>query len=198
MKRSARCYAILDKLGARERAAFVLRYMEERTLEEVATGLGVSLSTAKRLVSRSSERVSKHVGNDEGLRSFFDRREGATDRPPGKREHHRNHECQIECQRMTVSQMEGAPGEAAPGESAIGAGGAVVSRLPAPPNARVDGIDARSAGLAAFVVSEVEAPAASVQASAPRRPRSCSRHGRGKRAGDGRAGRSAPALRWGR
>jgi RNA polymerase sigma-70 factor (ECF subfamily) len=76
-----RCYAILDKLGARERAAFVLRYMEERTFEEVATGLGVSLSTAKRLVSRSSERVGKHVGNDEGLRSFFDRREGATGRP---------------------------------------------------------------------------------------------------------------------
>ena len=75
----ARCYAILDKLGARERAAFVLRYMEEQTLEQVATGLGVSLSTAKRLVSRSSERVSKHVGSDEGLRSFFDRREGAAD-----------------------------------------------------------------------------------------------------------------------
>jgi RNA polymerase sigma-70 factor (ECF subfamily) len=75
----ARCYAILDKLGARERAAFVLRYMEEQTLEQVATGLGVSLSTAKRLVTRSSERVSKHVGSDEGLRSFFDRREGAAD-----------------------------------------------------------------------------------------------------------------------
>jgi RNA polymerase sigma-70 factor (ECF subfamily) len=73
----ARCYAILDKLGARERAAFVLRYMEEQTLEQVATGLGVSLSTAKRLVTRASQRVSKHVGSDEGLRSFFDRREGA-------------------------------------------------------------------------------------------------------------------------
>jgi RNA polymerase sigma-70 factor (ECF subfamily) len=70
-----RCYAILDKLGPRERAAFVLRYMEERTFEQVAMGLGVSLSTAKRLVSRSSERVSKHLGSDEGLRSFFDRRE---------------------------------------------------------------------------------------------------------------------------
>jgi RNA polymerase sigma-70 factor (ECF subfamily) len=78
-----RCYAILDKLGARERAAFVLRYMEERTLDEVATGLGVSLSTAKRLVLRASERVSKHVGKDEGLRSFFDQREneGTADRP---------------------------------------------------------------------------------------------------------------------
>ncbi|HET6149636.1 MAG TPA: sigma-70 family RNA polymerase sigma factor [Polyangia bacterium] len=81
----ARCYAILDKLGARERAAFVLRYMEERTLEEVATGLGVSPSTAKRLVIRSSERVSKHVGNDEGLRDFFDQRQGRAERPPPSR-----------------------------------------------------------------------------------------------------------------
>ena len=39
-------------------------------------------------------------------------------------------------------------------------------RLPAPPNARVDGIDARSAGLAAFVVSQVEAPSAGTQTSA--------------------------------
>jgi RNA polymerase sigma-70 factor (ECF subfamily) len=70
-----RCYAILDKLAARERAAFVLRYMEERTFEEVALGLGVSVRTAKRIVSRASERVGKHVGNDEGLRNFFDRRD---------------------------------------------------------------------------------------------------------------------------
>ena len=68
----ARCYAILDKLRARERAAFVLRYMEERTFEEVASGLGVSLSTAKRLVARSAERINKHVGSDAGLRGFFD------------------------------------------------------------------------------------------------------------------------------
>jgi len=77
-----RCYAILDKLGTRERAAFVLRYMEERTLDEVASGLGVSLSTAKRLVNRSAERVSKHVGSDEGLRSFFDPRPSPATAPP--------------------------------------------------------------------------------------------------------------------
>jgi len=77
----ARCYAILDKLGARERAAFVLRYMEERTLDEVASGLGVSLSTAKRLVTRSAERVGKHVGSDAGLRSFFDQSPSAAAAP---------------------------------------------------------------------------------------------------------------------
>lgn len=83
----ARCYAILDKLGPRERAAFVLRYMEERTLEEVASGMGVSLSTAKRLVNRATQRVGKHVGSDQGLRDFFEQRQGganvtqAGDRP---------------------------------------------------------------------------------------------------------------------
>jgi RNA polymerase sigma-70 factor (ECF subfamily) len=70
----ARCYSILDRLGSRERAAFALRYMEERTLEDVAQVLGVSLSTAKRLVNKSTAYVDKHVGNDEGLRTFFDRR----------------------------------------------------------------------------------------------------------------------------
>jgi RNA polymerase sigma-70 factor (ECF subfamily) len=80
----ARCYAILDKLGPRERAAFVLRYMEERTLDEVASGLGVSLRTAKRLVNRASERVSKHVGSDEGLRSFFERRANTSNTTGGK------------------------------------------------------------------------------------------------------------------
>jgi RNA polymerase sigma-70 factor (ECF subfamily) len=78
----SRCYAILEKLGARERAAFVLRYMEERTLEEVAAGLGVSLRTAKRLVVRSSERVSKHLDSDPGLRGFFEQRQGAAGAPP--------------------------------------------------------------------------------------------------------------------
>jgi ferric-dicitrate binding protein FerR (iron transport regulator) len=58
--------------------------------------------------------------------------------------------------------MNGAAAEGATRESA--SGGADVSRLPAPPNARVDDIDARSAGLAAFVASEVGAVAASVPA----------------------------------
>jgi len=78
----ARCYAILDKLGPRQRAAFVLRYMEERTLDEVASALGVSLSTAKRLVTKSAERISMHVASDAGLRGFFDQRRSAADPPP--------------------------------------------------------------------------------------------------------------------
>jgi hypothetical protein len=47
-------------------------------------------------------------------------------------------------------------------------GGAVVSRLPAPPNARADGLDEGAASLAAFLAGAVEAPAASVPAASGR------------------------------
>ena len=42
------------------------------------------------------------------------------------------------------------------GAAAVGGGADVVSLLPAPPNARVDGLDARSSALAAFVVSQAD------------------------------------------
>lgn len=48
---------------------------------------------------------------------------------------------------------------------ATGALGGDVSRLPDPPNARVDGLDARAASLAAFVVREVERPMVPGQAN---------------------------------
>jgi RNA polymerase sigma-70 factor (ECF subfamily) len=66
-----RCYQILDSLGARERTAFVLRYMEEMTINEVAASLDVSVSTAKRLVNRSADKVETQVGEDQDLRLFF-------------------------------------------------------------------------------------------------------------------------------
>jgi RNA polymerase sigma-70 factor (ECF subfamily) len=66
-----RCYRILDALGARERTAFALRYMEEMTLEEVAARMEVSLSTAKRLVGRSSAAVAEQVGGDPDLCGYF-------------------------------------------------------------------------------------------------------------------------------
>jgi RNA polymerase sigma-70 factor (ECF subfamily) len=66
-----RCYQILDGLTARERIAFVLRYMEEMTVQEVATTLSVSVSTAKRWVNRGAAKVSEQVGQDPDLRDFF-------------------------------------------------------------------------------------------------------------------------------
>jgi RNA polymerase sigma-70 factor (ECF subfamily) len=66
-----RCYSILDGLGVRERVAFALRYLEEMSLEEVANQLNISLSTAKRLVSRSAVQVFAAVEKDADLRGYF-------------------------------------------------------------------------------------------------------------------------------
>jgi RNA polymerase sigma-70 factor, ECF subfamily len=67
----ARCYAILDRLSTRERLAFVLRYLEDMTMDEVAEQLGTSLSTAKRAVGRATALVSAQVGQDANLRDYF-------------------------------------------------------------------------------------------------------------------------------
>jgi len=66
-----RCYAILDRLGARERAAFVLRYLEEMTLDEVARCMAISRTSVKRLLRSGTGKVSEQVAGDADLRSFF-------------------------------------------------------------------------------------------------------------------------------
>jgi RNA polymerase sigma-70 factor, ECF subfamily len=66
-----RCYQILDGLKAKERIAFVLRYMEEMTVQEVATTLSVSVSTAKRWVNRGAAQVAERVDQEPDLRNFF-------------------------------------------------------------------------------------------------------------------------------
>jgi RNA polymerase sigma-70 factor (ECF subfamily) len=66
-----RCRVILEALGARERAAFTLRFMEEMTMEEVAATMRVSLSTAKRLCSRATATIAELMRGDEDLRRYF-------------------------------------------------------------------------------------------------------------------------------
>ena len=77
-----RCYRILDTLPTKERMAFVLRCMEGMTIEEAAEALGVSISTAKRWVSRGAAKVGEQVTNDADLCSFFagDRKESSHER----------------------------------------------------------------------------------------------------------------------
>ena len=66
-----RCYRIFDTLPATERLAFVLRYMEGMTIEEVASALSVSTSTAKRWVNRGAAKIADQVAGDPGLRKYF-------------------------------------------------------------------------------------------------------------------------------
>jgi RNA polymerase sigma-70 factor (ECF subfamily) len=72
-----RCYRILDSLPTKERMAFVLRYMEGMTIDEVAAALNVSISTAKRWVNRGAAKIGEQVSEDPDLCSFFsgDRKE---------------------------------------------------------------------------------------------------------------------------
>jgi RNA polymerase sigma-70 factor (ECF subfamily) len=52
-----RLYAILDRLDAQSRLAFVLHYVDGWELTEVAEAFGVSLATIKRRLARTSMRV---------------------------------------------------------------------------------------------------------------------------------------------
>src|SRR4051812_27136497 len=66
-----RCRRLLDALGARERVAFTLRFMEEMTMDEVASTMHLSLSTAKRLCNRAAARIAEQLRGDEDLRRYF-------------------------------------------------------------------------------------------------------------------------------
>lgn len=65
-----RFYALLDRLSAVERAAFVLRHVEEMKLEEIADALGVSLATVKRRIDRAARVISRHVDRDPALSAY--------------------------------------------------------------------------------------------------------------------------------
>jgi RNA polymerase sigma-70 factor (ECF subfamily) len=51
-------YRALDKLGVEDRTIFVLRHIQEMTLEEVAEVMRLSLATVKRRLQKSNHKVS--------------------------------------------------------------------------------------------------------------------------------------------
>jgi RNA polymerase sigma-70 factor (ECF subfamily) len=64
-------YQILDRLGAQDRTAFVLRFMEEMELTDVASALHTSLSTTKRRLARVWQRVALLVERDPALAHYL-------------------------------------------------------------------------------------------------------------------------------
>jgi RNA polymerase sigma-70 factor (ECF subfamily) len=54
-----RFYRLLDRLGVEDRTVFVLRHIQEMTLEEIAEAMQLSLATVKRRLQRSSQKVSE-------------------------------------------------------------------------------------------------------------------------------------------
>jgi RNA polymerase sigma-70 factor (ECF subfamily) len=67
----SRFYELLDRLNARERAAFVLCYIEEMSDSEVASALGVSIPTVRRVSARGYERVMLLARRDPSLIDFM-------------------------------------------------------------------------------------------------------------------------------
>ena len=63
----ARAQTILNTMPARERAVFVLRHIEGKEMAEIADGLEISLSTAKRWLKRGTERVEDGIERDTRL-----------------------------------------------------------------------------------------------------------------------------------
>jgi RNA polymerase sigma-70 factor (ECF subfamily) len=66
-----RLYAILDRLDANSRLAFVLHYVDGWELTEVAEAFGVSLATVKRRLARTSVRVFASAQADSLLVAYL-------------------------------------------------------------------------------------------------------------------------------
>jgi RNA polymerase sigma factor (sigma-70 family) len=71
-----RFYALLSRLGARERLVYALRHIESMTIEETALAMDLSLSTVKRLQERALEQLSKWSETDLELTGLLLRKRG--------------------------------------------------------------------------------------------------------------------------
>jgi RNA polymerase sigma factor (sigma-70 family) len=59
-------YTLLDRLPPRDRLVFVLRRMESKTVDEIATALDISTSTVKRSMAHASSRLSVWIEAEAG------------------------------------------------------------------------------------------------------------------------------------
>lgn len=70
----ARVQAVLGGMPANIRAVFVLRHVEGQELPEIAQGLDVSLSTAKRWLKRGVRQIEKQIAGDVRLATLLEGR----------------------------------------------------------------------------------------------------------------------------
>jgi RNA polymerase sigma-70 factor, ECF subfamily len=70
----ARAMIILDGMPKKERAVFVLRHVEGQGLADIAQGMDISLSTAKRWLKRGVRRIEKGIDRDAQLSSLLKER----------------------------------------------------------------------------------------------------------------------------
>jgi RNA polymerase sigma-70 factor (ECF subfamily) len=68
-----RFHTLLDRLTPRDRLVFTLRRMESMTVEEIATYMGISVSTVKRSMTHASSRLSRWIEADPGLTGLLHR-----------------------------------------------------------------------------------------------------------------------------
>ncbi len=66
-----RLYAVLDRVDARHRMVFVLRYVEGLGLAELSAVLGCSLATTKRRVAEAAKRVTRLAAKDPMLAPYL-------------------------------------------------------------------------------------------------------------------------------
>ena len=66
-----RAYAAIEKLPAKERVPFTLRYIAEMDLLEVADACEVSLATVKRRLEKARRRFSQLAGRDPYLKEYL-------------------------------------------------------------------------------------------------------------------------------
>jgi RNA polymerase sigma-70 factor, ECF subfamily len=67
-----RFYVLLDRLSARDRLAFSLRYLESMTIDEISSAMDLSTSTVKRSLKNASGRLSRWVRADPTFSHLFD------------------------------------------------------------------------------------------------------------------------------
>jgi len=68
-------HALLERLTPRDSLVFVLKRLDAMTVEEIAIIMGISESTVKRSLSRSSLRLARWINADPGLAGLFKREE---------------------------------------------------------------------------------------------------------------------------